>query len=76
MYPIATGKGAVSDPALVGLMIAVAAYRREESRGGHHRTDFPDTLPAAVPSSISLVEALGAAREIVETETRARSARS
>ena len=76
MYPIATGKGAVSDPALVGLMIVVAAYRREESRGGHHRTDFPDTLPAAVPSSISLVEALGAAREIVETETRARSARS
>jgi L-aspartate oxidase len=56
-------------------MIAVAAYRREESRGGHYRTDFPDTLPAAVPSSISLVDALGAAREIVETETRARSAR-
>ena len=45
---------AASDPALVGLMIAVAAYRREESRGGHCRTDFPDTLPAAVPSSISL----------------------
>ena len=76
MYPIATGQSAGSDPALVGLMIAVAAYRREESRGGHCRTDFPDTLPAAVPSSISLVDALGAAREIVETETRARSVRS
>jgi L-aspartate oxidase len=75
MYPAATGRSAASDPALVGLMIAVAAYRREESRGGHYRTDFPDTLPAAVPSSISLVDALGAAREIVETETRARSAR-
>ena len=69
LYPIATGQSAASDPALVGLMIAVAAYRREESRGGHCRTDFPDTLPAAVPSSISLVDALSAAREIVETET-------
>jgi L-aspartate oxidase len=76
LYPIATGKSAASDPALVGLMIAVAAYQREESRGGHYRTDFPDTLPSAIPSSISLVDALGAAREIVETETRARSARS
>jgi L-aspartate oxidase len=26
----------------VGLMIARAALRREESRGGHFRTDFPD----------------------------------
>ena len=55
LYPIANGQSAASDPALVGLMIAVAAYRREESRGGHCRTDFPDTLPAAAPSSISLV---------------------
>ena len=35
LYPIATGRGAAADPALVGLMIAVAAWRREESRGGH-----------------------------------------
>jgi L-aspartate oxidase len=76
LCPIATGKSAASDPALVGLMIAVAAYQREESRGGHCRTDFPDTLPSAVRSSISLADALSAAREIVETETRARSARS
>ncbi len=26
----------------VGLMIARAALRREESRGGHFRADFPD----------------------------------
>ena len=36
------GRGAAADPALVGLMIAVAAWRREESRGGHYRSDFPD----------------------------------
>jgi L-aspartate oxidase len=51
------------------LMIAVAAYRREESRGGHYRTDFPDTLPSAVPSSMTLADALDAAREIVESES-------
>lgn len=75
LFPIATGESTASDPALVGLMIAVAAYRREESRGGHYRTDFPDTLSSAVPSSITLADALGAAREIVESETPARSAR-
>lgn len=67
LYPIANGNNAASDPALVGLMIAVAASRREESRGGHYRTDFPDTLPAAVPSSLTLADTLAAAREIVET---------
>jgi L-aspartate oxidase len=68
LLPFAIGNGAASDPALVGLMIAVAAYRREESRGGHYRTDFPDALPAATPSSISLSEALEAAREITEPD--------
>ena len=69
LLPIAHRDGAASDPALVGLMIAVAAYRREESRGGHYRTDYPDTLPVATPSSISLPEAFDAAREIAETDT-------
>jgi L-aspartate oxidase len=49
-------------------MIAVAAWRREESRGGHFRSDFPDTLPSAESPSISLAEALGTACEILETE--------
>ena len=69
LAPIADSHGAASDPALVGLMIAVAAYRREESRGGHYRTDFPDTLPSATPSSICLSDAFTAARELVESET-------
>jgi L-aspartate oxidase len=67
LYPIASGSNAASDPALVGLMIAVSAWRREESRGGHFRSDFPNTLPSAVPSSISLAEALDAASDIIET---------
>jgi L-aspartate oxidase len=50
-------------------MIAVAAWRREESRGGHYRSDFPNALASAEPSSLSLVEALDAARELTETES-------
>lgn len=67
LYPIANGSSAASDPALVGLMIAVSAHQRKESRGGHYRTDFPDTLPAAMPSCLTLSDALTAAREITET---------
>ncbi|MDE1900108.1 MAG: L-aspartate oxidase [Alphaproteobacteria bacterium] len=34
---------AACDMALSGLMIAVSALRREESRGAHYRSDFPQT---------------------------------
>jgi L-aspartate oxidase len=54
---------------MVGLMIAVSAYRREESRGGHYRSDFPATLASGVPSSIYLAEAFRAARDIIESQT-------
>jgi L-aspartate oxidase len=43
---LAFGDHAAADPALVGLMIATAALLREESRGGHWRTDFPHTAPS------------------------------
>lgn len=68
LHPIAKGNSAAADPALIGLMIAVAALGREESRGGHDRSDFPETLPDAVPSTLTVSEALDAAAEIVETE--------
>jgi L-aspartate oxidase len=67
LYPLAAGHSAASDPALVGLMIAVAAWRREESRGGHFRSDFPDALPSATPSAITLADALDTARDVFET---------
>ena len=43
LLPPARGDGQASDPALVALMIAVAALDRRESRGGHYRTDWPET---------------------------------
>jgi L-aspartate oxidase len=69
LYPLASGHSAAADPALVGLMIAVAAWPRQESRGGHFRNDFPDALPAAEPSFISLADALDTARNVVETKS-------
>lgn len=41
LRPLAFADHSAADPALVGLMIATAALLREESRGGHYRTDFP-----------------------------------
>jgi L-aspartate oxidase len=76
LYPLARGQSATSDAALVGLMIAVAAIRREESRGGHFRTDFPDLAQSAVPSSLTRAEAFAAARDIVASIPSVRSAQS
>jgi L-aspartate oxidase len=69
LYPLACSRGAASDPAVVALMIAVAALERAESRGAHYRTDHPKPLPSAEPSSLSLAAALETAREIAETKT-------
>ncbi len=41
LCPLATGSGPEADPAAVGLMLAVAALHRRESRGAHFRNDAP-----------------------------------
>jgi L-aspartate oxidase len=64
LLPIAEGHTGASDPAAVGLMIAVAALRREESRGAHFRTDFPHKAAVARRSRLHLGEALDAARAL------------
>jgi L-aspartate oxidase len=38
---LADAGGEASDPACLGLMMVQAMLRRQESRGGHWRTDFP-----------------------------------
>ena len=42
-----------SGPAMLGLMMVTAMARREESRGGHARTDFPGHAPGN-PARLSL----------------------
>ena len=51
-------RAAASDPAFVALMLAVAAHDREESRGGHARTDFPKKLAEARHSELTMAGAL------------------
>jgi L-aspartate oxidase len=60
-----------SDAALAGLMIAVAALHREESRGGHFREDAPHADPAwARRVRWTMDDALAAAREAAEPARR------
>ena len=42
--PLVEAGGAAGQPATVALMVAVAAYLRRESRGGHWRSDFPNPV--------------------------------
>jgi L-aspartate oxidase len=66
LYPLMQANAPESDAALVGLMIAVAALKRQESRGAHTRTDFPahdQTL--AQRSFLRLDDALECARDCV-----------
>ena len=76
LLPLAGGAGQAADPALVALMLAVAAWRRRERRGAHWRTDCARTQSAPARSSLRLEEALAAAREIEAQQAHAPVARS
>jgi len=67
LAPIATGHDAGSDPALVSLMMTIAALRREESRGSHFRTDFPRRNAQSQPLRLTLDEILEAAANLSNT---------
>jgi len=68
LLPLATSRGAAADPSAVGLMMAVAALRREESRGAHYRMDFPYHAAAGDRAILRLDEVLAAARQIAVTD--------
>lgn len=68
LLPFATGNDAASDPALVALMIAVAALGREESRGAHFRSDFVGRHTVSRPSLLTLDGALEAAIAIADSK--------
>jgi L-aspartate oxidase len=65
LYPLAVSRQPASDPAIVGLMIAIAALRRQESRGAHARTDFPGHANLARRSTLRLDDALATAQDLV-----------
>ncbi|MDR3407513.1 MAG: L-aspartate oxidase [Methylovirgula sp.] len=61
LYPLA----GTNDAALVGLMIVVAALRREESRGAHYRLDFSrKEISPASPRTLDLTQAFDAAQSL------------
>ncbi|WP_027170085.1 L-aspartate oxidase [Mesorhizobium sp. WSM3224] len=61
LLPLAVGATAAADPALVAMLIAIAALRREESRGSHYRSDFPRRQAAAAASRLTLCTAFESA---------------
>ncbi len=67
---IERGAPSLRNQCAAATLIAAAALRREESRGGHFRADFPETAPEARPGEITLAEALEI-RAGAETEARA-----
>ncbi|MDX8515475.1 L-aspartate oxidase [Mesorhizobium captivum] len=69
LLPLAEREDAASDPAAVGLMLAISALRRRESRGAHYREDFPHHAAVARRSEITLEAALAAARELAHSPT-------
>ena len=64
LVALACSGSAAADPALVALMIAVAALRREHSLGAHCRADFPGRPAAPARSRLTLAEALADAEAI------------
>jgi L-aspartate oxidase len=62
---LAASQHTANDPAIVALMIVIAALRREETRGAHARTDFPEHAIRAERSTLRLCDALDAAQNYI-----------
>jgi L-aspartate oxidase len=71
LLPLVGSTVPAADPALVAMLIAVAALRRCESRGGHFRSDFPASDAAfRQRHTLTLDTALHAARETASSDLR------
>lgn len=67
LLPLVEAKGPASDPALVGLAIAVFAALRTESRGAHFRDDFPGKDATATRRRLSMAEVIDLAHALSST---------
>lgn len=67
LLPLAEREGPASDPALVGLAIAVFAALRTESRGAHFRDDFPAKHAVAARRRLSLTEVIAIANDLTSS---------
>lgn len=74
LLPLAESDGPDADPAIVALSIAVFAAMREESRGGHARTDFPQKTPESQRRTMTLDAVFAHARALAARPALARSA--
>lgn len=75
LLPLTHAACSEADPALVALMVTMAALQRHESRGAHYRADFPRTDPAfARRSFLTWEDARRSAQDIVASLPQARSA--
>jgi len=74
LLPLAQATDQESDPASLALMMTVAMHQREESRGGHARTDFPQKRDdLAKRQSLTLDQVLRQAREIATMPMKIRT---
>jgi L-aspartate oxidase len=65
LLPLTLERGVASDSAAIGLMIVIAALNRQESRGAHARSDFPNRAAKARRTVLRFAEAIAAAQELV-----------
>ena len=64
LAPLALEASAIAAPASVALLIAVAAWEREESRGAHSRSDFPHRAATPRRTVFTLDHAIARACEL------------
>jgi L-aspartate oxidase len=75
LLPLSQAACPEADPALVALMVTLAALQRRESRGAHYRSDFPQPEPAfAQRSRMTWEAAQRGAEHVIAPFSQSRSA--